>query len=172
MQGGLFRRERAGVILSFSGTEDGIQSEPQERNFKRIVSRIEPVEFHHGCCIGWDEEAHNIIVEMYGDKVLIVGHPPLNTIKMAKKLTAPRMIMRKPKEYLVRDKQMAIEGDILVACPKQLEEVIRSGTWATVRYAKALKKIVYVIFPTGLTVRYLPNGDEQIVFPQKLVAVK
>ena len=40
-------------------------------------------------------------------------------------------------------------SDILIATPKEKEEQLRSGTWATIRYAKKTKKIVFLVYPDG-----------------------
>ena len=45
-----------------------------------------------------------------------------------------------------------IATDTLVAAPKEDEEVVRSGTWATVRYARKAGRVVLVVRPDGTIV--------------------
>ena len=41
-----------------------------------------------------------------------------------------------------RNKDIVNSCDILIACPENDKEVIRSGTWSTIRYAKKINKTV------------------------------
>ncbi len=56
---------------------------------------------------------------------------------------------RKPKPYLKRNHDIVDESDILIGFPSSEEERLRSGTWATVRYARKTGKRIYIIFPDG-----------------------
>ncbi len=50
------------------------------------------------------------------------------------------------------DKQsndLARQRGLMVAAPKSFAEELRSGTWATVRYARKQKKPVVIVFPDG-----------------------
>jgi len=51
---------------------------------------------------------------------------------------------------LERNRAIVDETDILLAAPLESEEQLRSGTWATVRYARKQHKTVLVIFPNGI----------------------
>jgi hypothetical protein len=48
----------------------------------------------------------------------------------------------KPKPFLDRNKDIVNSCDILIACPENDIEVLRSGTWSTIRYAKKINKPV------------------------------
>ena len=55
-----------------------------------------------------------------------------------------------PKPELQRDRDIAVICDVLFACPQGMTELVKgSGTWATIRYAKAEKKRVVIIYPNG-----------------------
>ena len=44
------------------------------------------------------------------------------------------------------------ETETEIACPAENKEVMRSGTWATIRYAKRIKKPITIIWPdSGVT---------------------
>jgi hypothetical protein len=51
----------------------------------------------------------------------------------------------RPGEELARDRQEADDCDVMVAAPKSDKEQLRSGTWATVRYARARLKPVVML---------------------------
>ena len=62
---------------------------------------------------------------------------------------------RKQKDYLDRNHDIVDETELLIACPKEPEEITRSGTWATIRYARKKKKKLRIILPNGRMI-----GDE------------
>jgi hypothetical protein len=84
-----------------------------------------------------------LIHEMYPDLPL-VSHPPMTT---ALRAWAPYSLMQEPKPYLVRNREIVEGVDLLIACPKEPVEVLRSGTWATVRIARRLGVPVVLIWP-------------------------
>ena len=53
------------------------------------------------------------------------------------------------KEYLVRNHNIVDSTDMLIGCPKEMQEQLRSGTLATIRYAKKKNKKIIIIFPNG-----------------------
>jgi hypothetical protein len=54
-----------------------------------------------------------------------------------------------PKRPLDRDWDIVEEANTLVAVPANQKEEVRSGTWATVRYARKLNAPVVIIKPNG-----------------------
>lgn len=81
--------------------------------------------FHHGDEPHGDKEGA-ALAETYGFEA--VPHPP-------KTWTA--------KDLLARDKEIAAVSQLMIAAPRTDKEELRSGTWATVRYAR--KRLVPVI---------------------------
>ena len=53
------------------------------------------------------------------------------------------------KRYLERNRDIVDACDILIACPRTLKEELRSGTWATVRYARKVGKPVAILWNNG-----------------------
>jgi hypothetical protein len=96
-------------------------------------TRLYAVEFHHGDCVGADAEADDLIAQIGGCKIVI--HPPDNPRKRAFKTRYPGRIVLPAKPYLMRNHDIVDATDILIAAPKTNEEELRSGTWATIRYA-------------------------------------
>jgi len=131
--------------VGFTGSRQGMTIK-QEESFINIISKIDIGEFHHGDCIGSDKEAHGIIKEN-ATSVRIFVHPPRNGRNRAfckGDFQAPE------KNYLVRDKEIVEASDMLIATPCQDSEVIRSGTWTTIRYAKKARKKIMIIYPSGI----------------------
>jgi hypothetical protein len=123
------------MIVGFTGTIEGM-SERQLTALRVHLMAVEPnSEFHHGDCLGADEEAHEIAHEL---GFLIVIHPPLNKSKRAFCTRAFQVL--KPKQYLERNHDIVDACQVLFAAPKTDEEELRSGTWATVRYARKMNK--------------------------------
>ncbi|MCR4301818.1 MAG: hypothetical protein NUV51_09425 [Sulfuricaulis sp.] len=101
-------------------------------------------ELHLGDCVGADAEAHAEAVSL---GIKIVGHPPSDTKARAFLSYAEE---RKPRAYLLRNQDIAMEGvDGLIAAPKGWVEELRSGTWATVRYARKVRRRIWIVRPDG-----------------------
>ena len=100
-------------------------------------------EFHHGDCVGADEEAASLAK---GFGYQIVGHPP---DERGARAFFQSDISLPEKPYLERNHAIVDATQILIACPFEVEEVLRSGTWATIRYANQSNKPIVVISPNG-----------------------
>lgn len=132
------------MSVGFSGTQGGVASKQEDTLFHVLgaLSAVDSV-FRHGDCIGADAQAHKI-AKGHGFKT--VAHPPVNESKRAF-CDADEILPAK--EYLERNKDIVNFSKVLIACPGQFEEVVRSGTWATIRYARKAKKNIIIIFPDG-----------------------
>lgn len=115
----------------------------QKKRFESILLEKGVDEFHHGCCIGADEQANDIAIL---NKIWTIGHPPTDETYMSKCSVNER---RESKSYLVRDRDIVDETFILIGNPKGFQEELRSGTWATIRYARKNTKYIIIIFPDG-----------------------
>lgn len=127
--------------VGFTGTQHGMTAE-QERSLRALLRELGGV-LHHGDCIGSDKQAAGIAREQ-GRRV--VGHPPEDSSKRA---FFPSDETREPKPFLVRDHDIVDETEALVATPRTAQEQVRSGTWATIRYARKMKRRIYIIQPDG-----------------------
>ena len=137
--------------IGFTGTQKGM-TQLQRFKFVGVLSKINKEkiikEFHHGQCIGADAQAHSLVTFYYSAK--IYSHRPINTTKKFTMVYDNETIfLCEPKPYLQRNKDIVDETDLLIACPNTKKEVLRSGTWSTVRYARKRKKEVLIIYPDG-----------------------
>jgi len=133
--------------IGFTGSRDGMTKE-QKQKFTTLVKSLKIKNFHHGDCIGSDEEAHNIINDITKNKknhIHIVIHPP--KYKKYRAYCKGDMSV-KPDDYLTRNRDIVNSVEILIATPTGIEK-LRSGTWSTIRYAKRNNKIIYIILPSG-----------------------
>ena len=95
-------------------------------------------ELHHGDCLGADELCHEVSIEE-GFKVVI--HPPNK--KSCRAFCEGGEVL-KEKSFLARNKDIVDSCDILLAFPKTNKEVLRSGTWATIRHGRKTNKEVII----------------------------
>jgi hypothetical protein len=103
-------------------------SDSQKRQFV-LVGLLNGVSaFRHGDCRGADLEAAEL-VRCYLPQAEIIPHPP-----------APG-----DGGELARNRDIVAACDVLIAAPYANVETQRSGTWATVRYARASGKAVIML---------------------------
>jgi len=107
--------------------------------------------FHHGDCVGADEDAHEVAQAM-GYK--IHAHPP---DKEKYRSHVGFAITSKPAPYMVRNQAIVDACSILVACPQEdrvmlssgLVDTQRSGTWSTIRKAQKVNKPRVIVYADG-----------------------
>lgn len=134
--------------IGFTGTQVGMSAN-QRVEFIRYLKKLRKNQagtlfFHHGDCIGADEQADSIAREL-GYRIVI--HPPrIDTKRAHCDQREPHSIIHPAMEYMDRNASIVRECYELLATPKENEEVLRSGTWSTIRRAKR-KGIPVTIFP-------------------------
>jgi hypothetical protein len=135
--------------VGFTGTQVGCSPE-QTRALGGLLGAIaasarsrglESV-LHHGDCVGADDEAHRLALEL-GYRVVV--HPADND-RLALGNTGHEL--RPPRPYPDRNRAIVDESTCLVACPVGPERP-QSWTWATVRYARRAGKPVITVWPSG-----------------------
>jgi len=130
--------------LGITGTQSGM-TEAQFNALSAFLAHAPFEKIHGGDCIGFDAECIVLVKEIRPD-VKTVGHPPINKSKRA---FLEYDELREEKEYIERNHDIVDETEYLIACPKEDKEILRSGTWATVRYARHQDKTVIIIKPDG-----------------------
>lgn len=121
--------------VGFTGTRAGMTK--YQQNLLVVVLHqlwrpdYERLDFHHGQCIGSDEQSARTAKTMLG--AWLVSHPPLG-IKYLSDLPADEVWPAR--EYLDRNHDIVDQAQVMIAAPKEMSEVLRSGTWATIRYAR------------------------------------
>jgi len=128
---------RRGVKLGFTGTKEGMNDKQKKEFIDFLFTHPEITELHHGDCKGADAEAHQAAMSL---DLRVVIHTPNNCKHRA---WCAGHEIRKEKPYLERNHDIVDKTDALFAAPHTNQEIMRSGTWATIRYAK--KKQYYPI---------------------------
>ena len=136
------------INIGFTGSRNGFTLK-QVQIFSAILQEIlksnqyTHYDFHHGCCKGADLEAAEIFRKILPEGN-IVQYPPTNmnfaTINEADKVLPP-------KPFLERNHDIVDACSFMIAVSSTRKEQQRSGTWATIRYAKKQNKLVEIIFP-------------------------
>ena len=133
--------------VGFTGTREGLTKDQATKLAGFLVSR-QYEEFHHGCCTGADERALEIVKS--GFRVIkAVAHPGPECAYTSHRARRLSDEVRPMRHFLTRNCNIVKETDVLLACPGEMSEVQRSGTWATVRYARKQKKPVIYFWPDG-----------------------
>jgi hypothetical protein len=130
--------------IGFTGSQTG--GTPQQLDtLQYLLSGLKKFsEAHHGDCIGADAQFHMICAHLGVD---IVIHPPTNKSKRA--FCEDFLECRPAKGYLERNHDIVDDSELMIAVPPTMEEILRSGTWATIRYARKTKTYLVIIFPDG-----------------------
>lgn len=128
--------------IGFTGTQNGMTVAQLDAVEQRLIDLWEDgSEFHHGDCVGADAQAAEL-ARALGYR--LIGHPPLNPHKRAWVQSHTNVKM---KPYLDRNHDIVDDCEHLIAAPGQQFEILCSGTWATVRYARKVGRPVSLIVP-------------------------
>lgn len=160
-------------IQGFTGTRRGMTPAQRQAALDYLMADW-PAQIMHGGAEGADDEIDEIVAPIYWEKgtgagrllssIFQVSMPiivlPTDATRQAmwnghstplgppKAFAAIRDVWG-PSEPLARDRIIARRCTRLLACPGQAAEIVRSGTWATVRYARLAHKPITIIFPNG-----------------------
>ena len=129
----------------FTGPRTGMT--PAQLDTLQFLLRAGRVtELHHGDCLGSDAQAHS--AARVFPEIRIITHPPVNPACRAFCIADEE---REPAEYIARDRDIVDETQYLIATPRSTTEEQRSGTWATIRYARSIGRPILRIWPDGFT---------------------
>lgn len=133
--------------LGFTGTRQGL-SLPQSQTLREILGRLylSPASLHFGDCIGADKEAAAIAIS---EGYSLHSHPSdIDEVRAF----VPADIIEASLPPLIRNRVIVDASLVLVACPSGKVEQLRSGTWATVRYARKMNRWIVLVYPDGSSV--------------------
>lgn len=124
-------------------------SSVQQQNFERNLHTLLDTGYtylQHGDACGADSFAHDVALSL-GFQIVI--HPPSNSKHRA---FCTGGIVRPVESYQVRNLNMVSSCDMVLALPNTNTEVLRSGTWQTVRMARQKELPIVIFFPDGRVV--------------------
>jgi hypothetical protein len=133
--------------VGFTGTRFGM-TDKQKETVARLLDKIGGTFFHHGDCVGADEEAAGI-AGLLGYK--LICHPPIKDEHRA--YTKGNDYVLKPKSHFARNRDIVDETDILIGCPQYDEPITKQtmgGTAYTVNYSRKQSKPSIVVSPDGV----------------------
>ena len=114
----------------------------QKISVEGLIDEEVPGEFHHGDCLGSDEESHKIVRNIGFWRVTI--WPPIDP-KWRAWCTADVLKLEQP--YLKRNRSIMNATSLLIATPKS--ELEKGGTWYTINFARSRRKRVLIVWPDG-----------------------
>lgn len=131
--------------LAFTGTKQGMSIRQHETACSLLKEYRDKgyLFMHNGDCVGADAQAAQIWNKLKGRVIL---HPPT---KEDYRAYTPNYLSFEPRPYLHRDQHMVEMSKVLIATPLTRLEERRSGTWTTVRYARKLRRKIWIIEPDG-----------------------
>lgn len=138
------------MIAGITGTQNGM-TQRQNEALEQLFRWLPLAAIRHGDCIGVDSEAHDLFFKVHPLGAAYI-HPPIDSIKRDFRCGPSVYCVTSPLPYLQRNKYIAgrVAGfpvDLLIAVPKERREIIRSGTWATVRYARSVGTPIIILLP-------------------------
>lgn len=136
--------------IGISGTRTGLIN-PQREALQTILRILPITELHHGDCTGVDQQVHDFYMggDLH-DKIHVHIWPPANPKNRAY-CGAPLCTIHPEQEYLVRNRDIVRQSDVLLACPKMMVPEMRgSGTWNAIRYAETNGYRAVIIWPNGV----------------------
>lgn len=120
----------------------------QHDHVKNLVEVSSCSEVHHGDCQGSDSDFHDIIERM-AMGITIYIHPSNDATYRAFRGEGEfDTIVLPPKPPLIRNHDIVDVSNFIIATPAG-PEIQRSGTWATVRYARSKHKPIVIVMPDG-----------------------
>jgi hypothetical protein len=126
--------------IGFTGTRHGMKAHQMETVIKLMAGYHW---LHHGKCVGGDLEAHAIARSL---RMMIAIHPPIKTNLIAQ---CTGDIEYEPLEYIARNHVIVDSVETMIAAPYSSREENRSGTWATIRYARNQGRPLFIVLPDG-----------------------
>lgn len=130
------------MTLGFTGTQHGM-TQRQLATIRYLFAELQLTALHHGGCKGADTQAHHVALAM---GVAPDVHPG-PAFDISKDCPGARVIYQ-TKPNLTRNKDIVDASEGLIAAPRSAE-VLRSGTWMTVRYARKQQKRIWIIASDG-----------------------
>jgi hypothetical protein len=137
--------------IGFTGTQDGLQVSQLDslRELMRGIRSImgNAVIVHHGDCIGADVQCDAICAKLYIQRH---AHPGCDRSGASpKRAWCQAEVVHEPMWYIDRNHVIVGSALTLIGCPGGYTEEVRSGTWATIRHARRLRRTVTLVYPDG-----------------------
>ncbi len=140
------------MVVGFTGARAGM-TPAQVRAVDALLGRLAESQGGlglcglHGDCVGADAD-FDAICKRRGIAVKI---RPADVPGM--RAGCDSEAIAEPRPPLVRNREIVADSELLIACPRTREEVLRSGVWATIRAMRRRGGAIYLVAPDGTLVR-------------------
>lgn len=144
------------MIIGITGTRGGMTG-PQREQLPFVVSAL-PERLIHGGAVGVDETVDSFVAPLYRDRFSSYIEVYPGSLDRHAYWCDPNRTFRDIRHVwavtdpLRRNRAIVSKSDHLLAFPATVEEQLRSGTWATIRYARAAGKPITIVRPDGVIV--------------------
>lgn len=134
--------------IGFTGTRKSMTKEQKSVVSYHLWVRTSLIggEVHHGDCIGADVEFHRMAMRL---KLEVFKHPAIEIPPSYQRAYCEGGVELGAKDPLVRNRDIVDAVDVMIAAPAHSHEVLRSGTWTTIRYAKRIGRHLIIVYPDG-----------------------
>ncbi len=153
--------------IGITGTRQGMSS-MQMLGCSLVLGKFDPEWVIHGAAIGVDTEAHSIAGSLRIRRHVWPSNMPDMTgdcpIESRDKIETPHY-------PLDRNHDIVDGSHVLLAFPNSREETLRSGTWATIRYALRVWKPTVIFYPTGRPKFEMKRFGDQVQGLEELMRV-
>lgn len=138
--------------IGFTGTRFGM-TEAQRAAVSRLLFEPDATEFHHGACVGSDEQAAVLVANTY-DWIYIIAHPGRSASGGTNEHLSQIAIdvsdeVRDTDTHFARNRAIVDETDRLIATPRDMNSQSKGGTWYTINYAAKHGKPTTIVWPDG-----------------------
>lgn len=151
---------RVGVTGPLTGGTDD-----QIRTLAKLLAPSAVTELHHGDAYGVDSQAHGMFLKLKEQQPerrieIHPGYSPANPdgIMSKRAFNAGADVVHPAKPFLDRDHDIAAQ-DLVIGLPRSYDEMLRSGTWATLRHAYQAGAVTLVILPDGRLKPFVPRNN-------------
>jgi hypothetical protein len=140
--------------VGFTGSRNGMDTRQLRLVGSILVGHLiiddYEVHFHHGDCVGSDEQAHRLARAL---RFTMHIHPPeIETYRSFCKRTKREPLIQ-PLSYAERNQDIVNQSQVLIAAPDRTREegeATKGGTWMTVRKARDKGIPIYIAWSDGL----------------------
>lgn len=132
----------------FTGTRRGLtmfQKDALRQVLEHGLRRFGKVEVYHGDCIGADAQFDTIAADLNVPRFLLPSDIEAMRAHCERR---GAIVIEPPARPLKRNDRIVSLAEVMIGCPETDYEVLKSGTWATIRRTRKAKRPLVLIFPS------------------------
>lgn len=134
------------IFVGFTGTRHGM-TEAQQATFREVFP-TDAGAFHHGSCQGADVQAARLVRQLRPDGITSICHPGPDG-DTHREASGVDDFTHTGKTHFARNRDIVDACPVLIACPCDMTEQPRGGTWYTINYARKCERRILIIWPDG-----------------------